>query len=533
MTELLANQGPLAHVWLASNYDKRLSKAQLLKTNLVSSSELISNRPIRPGANLGQTHQQSSSSTANDQSPITLRLSGQLLLGVVKIYSRKTKYLLDDIQEVLNKLKHSFTYASGASLGSAAAQVNVPASHTSLPNVNRITLQDQVTNLDLLYQEDLNLDDEPAARPAALLNRFAESSSSNVLDATADTSIEIARGVEASEDFDLGLDFDIDMDDSVEQGRDAQAPMSDSATPDHSLLDIDPKGPSPLDMGQPLETIDELRQLPSSPAVDAQSPPSPQQNEPAPRLRPARRLVGRSEEGVRTTKKRVVLDSPDELERGLPLDVLRSIQHLQTHGRFNDEHLTLHLTQSEKLQLINEIAAPSTKRRRIWNLDTQLSDAAHALAEAERQQHQSNENEESPLDYDLDFDLSMPSLESDDRSSSIDASQDSAVSNVETTSRAAAVLRSAFLDEPTTTLDGFMAKDMHVKADDTLPLGAVGQTDTHVTINKRREATKGFFEMLVLATHDCVSLHQTLPDHILIGDELVIRPKDNLATKFL
>ncbi len=36
---------------------------------------------------------------------MALRLSGQLLLGVVQIYSRKAKYLLDDCNEVIAKIK--------------------------------------------------------------------------------------------------------------------------------------------------------------------------------------------------------------------------------------------------------------------------------------------------------------------------------------------------------------------------------------------------------------------------------------------
>lgn len=44
---------------------------------------------------------------------MALRLSGQLLLGVVRIYSRKAKYLLDDCNEALLKIKMvSFTQCS-------------------------------------------------------------------------------------------------------------------------------------------------------------------------------------------------------------------------------------------------------------------------------------------------------------------------------------------------------------------------------------------------------------------------------------
>lgn len=42
---------------------------------------------------------------------MALRLSGQLLLGVVRIYSRKAKYLLDDCNEALLKIKMVTTNA--------------------------------------------------------------------------------------------------------------------------------------------------------------------------------------------------------------------------------------------------------------------------------------------------------------------------------------------------------------------------------------------------------------------------------------
>lgn len=43
---------------------------------------------------------------------MALRLSGQLLLGVVRIYSRKAKYLLDDCNEALLKIKMVINYMS-------------------------------------------------------------------------------------------------------------------------------------------------------------------------------------------------------------------------------------------------------------------------------------------------------------------------------------------------------------------------------------------------------------------------------------
>lgn len=81
---LLAKTGPLARVWLAANIERKLTKQNILQSNIESSVHTIID---------------------TNQAPIALRLSGQLLLGVVRIYSRKARYLLDDCNEALMKIK--------------------------------------------------------------------------------------------------------------------------------------------------------------------------------------------------------------------------------------------------------------------------------------------------------------------------------------------------------------------------------------------------------------------------------------------
>lgn len=77
-------QGPLAKVWLAAHWEKKLSKAQFLQTNIEKTVNAI----------VDQGH-----------GPMALRLTGQLLLGIVRIYSRQARYLLDDCNEALVKIK--------------------------------------------------------------------------------------------------------------------------------------------------------------------------------------------------------------------------------------------------------------------------------------------------------------------------------------------------------------------------------------------------------------------------------------------
>lgn len=80
---VLAKKGPLAKIWLAAHWDKKLTKAHVFETNIEKSVDGI----LKPKVKMA------------------LRTSGHLLLGVVRIYSRKAKYLLQDCNEAFVKIK--------------------------------------------------------------------------------------------------------------------------------------------------------------------------------------------------------------------------------------------------------------------------------------------------------------------------------------------------------------------------------------------------------------------------------------------
>uniref|UniRef100_A0A0K0D8F3 Rad21_Rec8_N domain-containing protein n=1 Tax=Angiostrongylus cantonensis TaxID=6313 RepID=A0A0K0D8F3_ANGCA len=83
---VLSKKGPLAKIWLAAHWEKKLSKAQIYETSVQDAVEEI----IRPKVKMA------------------LRTTGHLLLGIVRIYSRKTKYLLADCNEAFLKIKMAF-----------------------------------------------------------------------------------------------------------------------------------------------------------------------------------------------------------------------------------------------------------------------------------------------------------------------------------------------------------------------------------------------------------------------------------------
>uniref|UniRef100_A0A915L8L2 Double-strand-break repair protein rad21 homolog n=1 Tax=Romanomermis culicivorax TaxID=13658 RepID=A0A915L8L2_ROMCU len=83
---VLSKKGPLAKIWLAAHWEKKLTKAQVFETNIDKAVESILEPKVK----------------------MALRTTGHLLLGVVRIYSRKAKYLLADCNDACVKIKLAF-----------------------------------------------------------------------------------------------------------------------------------------------------------------------------------------------------------------------------------------------------------------------------------------------------------------------------------------------------------------------------------------------------------------------------------------
>jgi hypothetical protein len=99
---ILSRRGPLAKVWLAAHMERKLSKTQTLQTDIEQS---VGESYIYIYYRVTATDSLADAIMGQEIEVMALRLSGQLLLGVVRIYSRKAKYLLDDCNEALLKIK--------------------------------------------------------------------------------------------------------------------------------------------------------------------------------------------------------------------------------------------------------------------------------------------------------------------------------------------------------------------------------------------------------------------------------------------
>ncbi|USW56586.1 Putative rad21/Rec8-like protein [Septoria linicola] len=234
---LLTKTGPLARVWLASNLDRRLTKQNVMQANLETNVKDI---------------------IGSDQAPIALRLSGQLLLGVVKIYNRKAKYLMDDCSDALLKIKMAFR----------PGNVDLPSDQSHKANPAALTLPDTITELDLFapMPDPEELLREPEERAPGQDPTLLDYGMSQIIDSQTPTRTQ--KRALALDDDDLGLDLGLDVDDeraratpdsdgpSIEMGRRAPTPRRDEPT----LLEDDDLG---LDFGFDNDTT--LRQTTEQP----------------------------------------------------------------------------------------------------------------------------------------------------------------------------------------------------------------------------------------------------------------------------
>ncbi|XP_044488773.1 sister chromatid cohesion 1 protein 3 [Mangifera indica] len=121
----LARKGPLGTVWCAAHLQHRLKKSHYTSTNIPSTVDRIMFPEV----------------------PIALRLSGHLLLGVVRIYSKKVDYLHHDCNVVLIGLRKAFT----------TVNVNLPEDATQA-QIESITFPERM-DLDAVDLDDLIYDD--------------------------------------------------------------------------------------------------------------------------------------------------------------------------------------------------------------------------------------------------------------------------------------------------------------------------------------------------------------------------------------
>ncbi|XP_063934008.1 double-strand-break repair protein rad21 homolog isoform X3 [Zophobas morio] len=157
---VFAKSGPLGKIWLAAHWEKKLTKQHVMQTDINRTVETIVSDYIEKGSQI---------------QPISLRTSGHLLLGVVKIFFRKVQYLYIDVTETLTRIKSAFRTGRAIDLKDNRAVAKESAITMKLDSFdldfNKIFNENDVIMGDELYtapEQDITLDSIEIPRHADL-----------------------------------------------------------------------------------------------------------------------------------------------------------------------------------------------------------------------------------------------------------------------------------------------------------------------------------------------------------------------------
>lgn len=270
---ILARKGPLASIWLAAHWDRRLSKHQIMTTDVSESIKEVMSGQLPPMA---------------------LRLSGQLLLGASKIYHRKARYLLDDCTDALTRLRLSNSGASAKDVDLPAEQVrsnqitidtcaSMPTTSSQQQQAQRSVFEDDSFDLEGFLNAPVETVNAPSRKQQNLpLTVEVGRQAVKTVD-QAQQQQPVSFGGGAGEDL-LG-EF-AGMMDEVEVGR-RQSSLANGRPSDSSILAPPPLDlpdiPEPLEGGDGDDEAMELRSLkdslPYSPLRPSISTPKQQQQQ--------------------------------------------------------------------------------------------------------------------------------------------------------------------------------------------------------------------------------------------------------------
>ncbi|KAK2943682.1 putative N terminus of Rad21 / Rec8 like protein [Blattamonas nauphoetae] len=129
----ISKHGLLGQVWIAANSDRNLSKGKILQINIPAAVKII--KEGIPTEENGKK-----------KIPLALRYQAHLLLGLIRIYTRKLKYMADDINEFqarLNTTLHTSNIDLPPNIGNASR------SHITIPEspLNMSTPRDPTLNI--------------------------------------------------------------------------------------------------------------------------------------------------------------------------------------------------------------------------------------------------------------------------------------------------------------------------------------------------------------------------------------------------
>lgn len=525
-TSLFAEDSPLAGAWLAANaVDKRLSKQSKDKLFSVPISETT-----RAIEKMTQTN-----SAGSREAKLPLRLSSQLLYGVVRIYSSRANTLHGEVSHELKQINKVFSVNKNITMDSRELDINdvlkdQMTMENLIDNVNEFNINDVFGETQQWTQEyNTSVSDVDVGRNGmAFSDVELDDNESSLDDIPRRAELERADDTLGGGD-ELALDLNLEKAATGEDEMDFEVPNFDAGDDDMNVAeDDDFDGGFDMPLEELEEQVENQQQGLQLSSYD---------DEPIATRKTRRRAAEkitieyRINNVVRTKSKKLIVDPKiDRSAQDVRNHQLRFETELQMHrlnsvkvGQNDKDDLVLKIFKSLQPDLLNVIGTnwKSLKKQKLQSGNAQIT------------YNEQIEEEEQPLEEPTVPDFEVPEINNDEEADvvvpDLEPSEDVEADNEELESELDDEDDEFELIKTTNKSSVIVANYLRSSS----PSSGSVKLDTIIdqnllSSNKRKNATRTFFELLVLATSDSVKLNQDR----LFG-EIEIESKSNLFEKFL
>lgn len=530
---LATNKGPLAQIWLASNMSN-IPRGSVIQTHIAESAKEIAKAT-------------GCDDESGENEYITLRTSGELLQGIVRVYSKQATFLLTDIKDTLTKI--SMLFKTNQKMNTTVSRLN------TVTRVHQLMLEDAVTEREVLVTPGLEFLDDTTI-PAGLMAQ--ENSMERKVQGAApwDTSLEVGRRFSPDEDFEhnlSGMDLDFDIEEgpitskSWEEGtrqssrsfgahenyiQDDDFPLDDAGTVDWDLGITEKNGQNnnddddsveqgrrlgesimseePTDFGFDLDIEKETPMGDIDMTADVMTESQPKQNSTRrnPKLLNTRNIQIDEE----TENSESSVSSNTYKEEG-PNNLLISQSANSTTKRLWSE-MTGSMSYLPDLILKNFLSYDSLKKRKIKNrpegpieepeLNVSFNLSDDVISNVGTNNESFNELTDNMSDF-VPIDADLNDGPFPEGGAGTETGSEETTTQTEKVRLASGEVASKAIVQMAKILRKKLTEEKEVIFTDVLK----SQADRELENISKREASKGFFDILSLATEGCIDLGQT------------------------
>jgi cohesin complex subunit SCC1 len=211
---ILSKKGPLGKIWQAAHWgDKKLGRPAIFATDISSTVDEL----LHPVA------------------PMALRVSGHLLLGVVRIYSRQVQYLADDCHAAVLKVQLAYSTNKASTTTTTTGTKETITTTTTTATTTNVSHFGEYTDVEFAvpisqFQIPFDISDETSPEDWIPVAAYFEEEGESPITTTATTTLAMEQQPPRLADEEEWGEFDPSDGEEEEEGKENQPTTTKPST---------------------------------------------------------------------------------------------------------------------------------------------------------------------------------------------------------------------------------------------------------------------------------------------------------------